>query len=287
MTNSIISDIRHIFRSGNYLLQIIVANVALFVILNIALALTPGSVSSTIIRFFALSADMSTYFWRFWTFFTYMFTHLGLWHIFFNMMWLYWMGRILVDLYGQKRVLELYIYGGLAGGIIYILSSYLLPSVSLNSYLIGASAGVMAVMIAIGVLQPNYQLRLPLFGWVSLKYIVLVGFLTSSVVDLNLNTGGKLAHFGGAIYGGLFAYYLPKGVDINKEVSQFFISIMELVRRKPKLKVVHKNTEYSRSKTENTPSQEEIDMILDKISKSGYDSLTKKEKETLFNFGRK
>lgn len=286
MTNSIFDDIKQAFKNGNYLFQIIIINAIIFIGLNIVIAITPKNVSSEVLRFFALSADVSSYYWMIWTYFSYMFTHLGLSHFVFNMLWLYWMGLILSDLYGQKRVLELYIYGGLAGGIVYVLSAFIFPNVSIDSYLIGASAGVMAVMIAIGVLQPNYQVRLPFIGLTSIKYIVLVGFLTSTVVDLNYNTGGKLAHFGGAAYGAFFAYYLPRGIDINKPISQWFLKFKELFSNKPKIKVVHSNKDFKKPKSESNINQATIDLILDKISKYGYDSLSKKEKDDLFKFGK-
>ncbi len=286
MTNSIFHDIKQAFKNGNYLFQIIIVNAVVFVGLNLVIALTPKNVSIEIIRFFALSADVSTYYWMVWTYFTYMFTHLGLSHFIFNMLWLYWMGIILSDLYGHKRVLELYVYGGLAGGFIYVISALILPVVSINSYLIGASAGVMAVMIAIGVLQPNYKLHLPFLGPIAIKYIVLIGFLTSTVVDLNFNTGGKLAHFGGAAYGVLFAYYLPRGLDINEPITKWFLKIFELFKSQPKIKVVHSNKNFKKSNEKPKVNQSTIDAILDKISKYGYDSLSKKEKDDLFKFGK-
>ena len=286
MSNSIIYDIKQVFRSNNYLYQIIIVNVAIFIALNIVIALTPVSVGDHVMRFFALSADVGSYFWMIWTYFTYMFTHTGFWHIAGNLILLYWMARILADLYGQKRVLELYVYGGLAGGLLFVIGYNLLPGYSTDTPLIGASAGVMSVMVAIGILQPDYRIRLPFFGEVALKYLVLFGFLYSTIIDLNMNTGGKMAHFGGAIYGALFAYYLPKGLDINKPISAFFKNIGSLFTTKPKIKVVHKNHNYQSSRSNPAEDQAQVDVILDKISKSGYDSLNQKEKDFLFKFGK-
>ena len=282
MNNSIFDDIKNVFKSNNYLYQIIIANAAVFLILNIALAVTPPELSNTIKQFLGLSADFSTYYWRIWTYFTYMFTHIGFRHLFFNMLLLYMLGQVLADLYGQKRLLLTYIFGGLLGGVLYMLSSVVIPNVSPDSYLIGASAGVMAVIIAIGFLQPNYMMQIFTYR-VQLKYVVLVAFIISSVLYLDTNTGGKVAHFGGALYGFLFAYYLPKGLDINLFIEKFFSSFTSIFKSKSKIKVVHKNKSHAKSST-NKASQAEVDKILDKISKSGYDSLTKTEKEFLFNF---
>ncbi len=282
MNNSIFDDLKNVFKSNNYLYQIIIANAVVFIILNIALAITPPESSNSIIQFFGLSADFSTYYWRVWTFITYMFTHIGFRHLFFNMLLLYMLGKVLADLYGQKRLLLTYIFGGLLGGVLYMVSSVIIPNVSPDSYLIGASAGVMAVIIAIGFLQPNYMMQIFTYR-LQLKYVVLVAFIISSVLYLDTNTGGKVAHFGGALYGFLFAYYLPKGLDINLFIEKFFHSFTRVFRQKSKIKVVHKNKSHSKSTTTKA-SQAEVDKILDKISKSGYDSLTKTEKEFLFNF---
>jgi len=285
MNNSIFNDIKRVFTTKNYLYQIILVNAIVFITLNLVIALTPRSFSINIVRIFALPGNAPNSLLLFWTYFTYMFTHVGFWHIVGNMIWLYWMGMILADLYGQKRVLQLYIYGGLAGGILYVLSTIILPNNDDNSYLIGASGGVMAVMIAIGILQPNYKLRLILFGEVSLKYLVLVGFLYSTVMDLNLNTGGKIAHFGGAAFGAIFAYYLPKGLDVTHRMNSWFNAISSLFNR-PKIKVVHKTKNHKNTNTTSKQDQEQVDIILDKISKSGYESLSKKEKDFLFKFGK-
>jgi membrane associated rhomboid family serine protease len=282
MNNSIFDDIKNVFKSNNYLYQIIIANAVVFLFLNVALAITPPESSNTIKQFFGLSADFNTYYWRVWTYFTYMFTHIGFRHLFFNMLLLYMLGQVLADLYGQKRLLLTYIFGGLLGGLLYMLSAFVIPNVSPDSYLIGASAGVMAVIIAIGFLQPSYMMQIFTYR-VQLKYVVLVAFILSSVLYLDTNTGGKVAHFGGALYGFLFAYYLPKGLDINLFIEKLLSSLTGIFKSKSKIKVVHKNKSHAKSNTSKA-SQAEVDKILDKISKSGYDSLTKTEKEFLFNF---
>tara|TARA_R110002050_G_scaffold80768_1_gene172702 strand:- start:5104 stop:5961 length:858 start_codon:yes stop_codon:yes gene_type:complete len=285
MNNSILDDLKNVFRSNNYLYQVIIVNAVVFVFLNIIEAVSPNDTYNSVIRFLGLSADFGTYYWRIWTYFTYMFTHVGFNHLFFNMLLLYMIGRIFSDLYGAKRFLETYLLAGLFAGILYMLSSLIIPSVSTQGYLIGASGAVMGVIVAIGFLQPNYMVQLFTFR-VSLKYVVLTAFILSSVLYLDKNTGGKIAHFGGAAYGYLFAYYLPKGLDINQFFIRIFESFKQLFTRKSKIKVVHKNKNYTKPKT-SQQDQNEVDKILDKISKSGYDSLSKAEKEFLFNFGKK
>lgn len=286
MTTSILDDIKKIFKNGNYLFQIIIVNAAIFIVLNIISALTPVSVFDEIIKYFGLSVDFSSNYWMVWTYITYMFTHLELWHIFFNMLFLYYLGHVLADLYGQRRVLETYLYGGIAGGLLYVIVSFFLPNTTPNQYLIGASGGVMAVMLATGVLQPNYILRFAILGEVKLKWVAIGGFVLSSLLDLDQNTGGKIAHIGGAVYGMLFALNLQKGTDINKVITKFLSGIVSVFTSKPKIKVVHKSKNYQKP-TSPQLTPEEVDVILEKISKSGYDSLTKKEKEFLFKFSKK
>lgn len=285
MNNSIIKDLLEVFKTKNYLYQIIIVNALVFVILNITMAIAPADSYDSIIRFFGLSADIGQYYWRLWTLFTYMFTHIGLRHVFFNMFLLYFIGRVFSDLYGSQRLLEGFIYGGIVGGLLYIISALILPNVSTDSYLIGASGGVMAVIVATGFLQPNYQVFFFTFR-VPMKYVVLVAFILSSVLYIDQNTGGKVAHLGGALYGYLFAYYLPRGLDLNSKITKLFTGLKNIFQGKPKIKVVHKNKGYQQSKP-NQKSQAEVDKILDKIAKYGYDNLTQEEKDYLFKFSKK
>ena len=284
MNNSILDDLKNIFRGKNYLYQVILINAVIFILLNVIIAATPKEVSVNVIRFIALPANVTDSLLMFWTYFTYMFVHLAFNHLFFNMLLLYMIGKIFSDLYGSKKFLKTYIISALFGGVLYVLSSNLIPTVSTDSYLIGASAGVMGVIVAVGFLQPNYLVQIFTYR-VSLKYVVLTAFILSSVLYIDKNTGGKVAHFGGALYGYLFAYYLPKGLDINNLITNLFSGLMKLFTKKPKIKVVHKNQGHQK-KSSTPQDQAAVDKILDKISKSGYDSLTKKEKEFLFNFGK-
>ena len=284
MNNSIFKDLLEVFKSKNYLYQIIIVNAIVFVLLNVITAIAPIESKQDILRFFGLSAN-TDYLWRVWTFFTYMFTHIGLSHVFFNMFLLYFIGRIFADLYGQAQLLQGFIYGGVLGGILYVCSALFISAVPTDSYLIGASGGVMAIIVATGFLQPNYTVLV--FNYrVSLKYVVLISFITSSVLYLDINTGGKVAHYGGAFYGYLMAYYLPRGIDINKKITNYLSQFSQLFKPKSKIKVVHKNNSFKREQPEEK-SQAEVDKILDKISKYGYDNLSKQEKDYLFKFSKK
>lgn len=284
MNNSILNDIKGVFQSGNFLFQIIILNIAIFLILNILVALTPVEFSQSIIQVFGLSADVGSSYWMVWTYFTYMFTHLGFNHIFFNLLIFYYIGQILGDLYGQKQLLQTYLYGGVLGGALFVLLANLIPSISTHVPLIGASAGIMAVIVAIGYLQPNYNMRFFTFQ-IPLKYIVLAAFVLSSILDLNHNTGGKIAHFGGALYGFILARSIQNGTNLNSRITNWITPLLHIFKMKPKIKVVHKNNQTKKA-APTKESQAEVNKILDKISKSGYDSLSKTEKDYLFKFGK-
>jgi len=288
MANFIVDDIKRVLGGSNQLSKLILVNAGVFLALNIVLAFTSDTASITVLSFIGLPAGITEWIFRFWTVFTYMFVHEGFFHLVFNLLWLYWFGRIMADLYTHQRVLETYIYGGLAGGILYILFSSI-PGVPVGSFLIGASGGVLAVMVATATLMPEYQLNLIFIGPVRIKYIALVGFILSTVLDFNVNTGGKIAHIGGAVYGLYYGMQLRKGVEITDGLNRFFTGIWGMIQRKPKMRVVH-NQQQSQASDHQTMSDQEkqrrTDEILDKISTSGYDSLTKEEKDFLFKVSK-
>jgi membrane associated rhomboid family serine protease len=213
---------------------------------------------------------------RFWTPLTYMFMHAGIFHILFNMLWFYWFGQIFEEYLGNKRTLGLYIMGGLAGAALFILSFNTLPifahGVAFSGALVGASASVMAIMVATATLLPNYTVSLILIGPVKLKWLVLFFIVIDFFGIAGPNAGGEIAHLGGGLMGFVYIKQLQAGHD-------WIGSIAAIFKPKSKLKVVSSNPSRGSS---GIPRQEEIDHILDKISKSGYDSLSKQEKEILF-----
>ena len=302
MTNNfIVEDLKKVLYGRNHLSKLILINAAVFLVLNIALAIASPATDETILRAIGLPAGILNSILHIWTYFTYMFVHEGFFHFLFNMLWLYWLGRILADIYGQNRVLILYIFGGLAGGLLYVLASVFPSIIPQSSFLIGASGGVLSVMVGTASLLPDYQLRLLFFGNVKLKYLALVGFILSTVLDLNANTGGKIAHVGGAGFGLLYGMQLRNGKEITDPIIEFFENIWKALQPKPKMKVVHKNTKkksagkrkdsaskgFDRSSMSDDQVQKRIDDILDKISHSGYDSLTSEEKDFLFKMSKR
>ena len=282
---SVTDEIKNVFtKSGNGLMRIILINSVVFLLVNIIeQSLRFSKSEHSLLYWLALPGNPLLALTHVWTFITYMFLHEGLLHILFNMLWLYWLGKIFVEYLGSKRLIAVYFLGGISGGLLFLLTAILFPLHFNNTFLLGASAGVMAVVIATAVLLPNYVIRLLFFGPVKLKYLALVSFILTSIIDISQNTGGKISHIGGALFGVLFTLQHKKGSDITKPVSNFFDWVLSLFIRKSKMKVSFRKSvsdeEYNLSQK---AKQQKIDTILDKISKSGYESLTKDEKDFLF-----
>lgn len=288
-------DLKKTFRDGSNLIKIIYINIAVFLLLTIAAIIgflvTNPAIPDNVLSFFSVPSSLSRLLLRPWTLFTYMFVHKDIWHILFNMLWFYWFGRIFLEYLDQKKLVSVYLLGGLSGAAVYIFSFNVFPAfagVVSESVAIGASASVMAVVIAIAAYVPDYTVQLLLLGRVKIKYMALAIFVLTSVMDFSINSGGKLAHIGGAFFGYLYTVNLRQGKDIGKGFNKAIDYLVSIFKPRKKLKVTHKKAaneyEYNKVKTEH---QARINSILDKISKGGYDSLTKEEKETLFRESQK
>ena len=298
-------DIKTFFKSS-MVNRLLVINVAVYLLISIAGIFTflfgyLGLAESVGNNILALPAAPGKLLWRFWTPITYMFTHFGFWHLLGNMLWLYFMGQMFLMVFDNKQLFGTYILGGLSGALLYILCYNVFPVFSqavAASTCVGASAAVTAIVIAICVMRPNMEIRI--FGiipmslkWLGILYVVFDLFqITGS------NSGGHIAHLGGALFGALFAWQYINGKDITKGLNNLIDKIVTLMPsssqsggRKQKMRVVYNentremsDSDFNRMKAEN---QKRMDEILDKISQSGYQSLTKEEKEFLFKMGRK
>jgi hypothetical protein len=214
------------------------------------------------------------------------------------MLWLYWFGRIFLEYLDQRKLVAVYLLGGISGAIVYVLSFNIFPAfedVVPISVAIGASASVMAVVIAIAAYVPNYAVQFFLLGRIRIIYVALAIFVVTSILDFPSNSGGKLAHIGGALFGFLFTLNIKKGRDIGKGINSIIDFFATLFKPRRKMKVTYKKPasnydypasdyDYNKTKVEH---QAKINQILDKISKGGYDSLTKEEKDTLFKESQK
>ncbi len=270
--------------SGSKLYLLIAINVAVFLAINIPAVLEWLFTGSQNVIFYytteylAIPAYLPKLLVRFWTPLTYMFMHAGWLHILFNMLWLYWIGQIFEEYLGTKRIIGVYLLGGFAGALFFVLSYNLFPvfaTVLPLSTAVGASASVMAIIVATATLLPDYSIPLIFIGPVKLKWIALAIVIIDYLSISGPNSGGEIAHLGGALLGFLYIKRLQKGTDWVTNISGIFKSGPRL----SKLKVVARNTG---KKNYYRPRQEDVDRILDKISTSGYESLTADEKEVLF-----
>jgi membrane associated rhomboid family serine protease len=288
-------DIKKTFREGSNLTRLIYINIAVFILITlvavIGFLLNNPVISDYALNLFAVPSSLKILLIRPWTLITYMFLHKDIWHILFNMLWLYSFGRIFLEYLDQRKLVAVYLLGGISGAIVYILSFNVFPAFSgivAESVAIGASASVMAIVIAISAYVPDYTVQLFLFGRIKIKYLALAIFVFTSVMDFSVNSGGKLAHIGGAFFGYFYTLNLRQGKDMGKGFNKIIDFFATIFKPRKKLKVTHKKVateyEYNKIKVEH---QAQINSILDKISKGGYDSLTKEEKETLFKESQK
>ena len=289
MANFIIEDFKKAWsKEDNGLIKIILINIIIFVsisILEVFITLSGGgSLFRVVINKLMLPASFTTFILQPWSLISYFFLHLSFGHILWNMLFLYWFGKIIHDNIGNNAVISLYILGGIIGGLSYMALFNIIPfyedRVS-ESLMLGASAGVFSIVAGSATLLPNYTFYLLFLGPVRIKYIALFYILLSFFDVTGSNAGGEIAHIGGALIGYLFIKQLQNGVNIGDGV----IKIINLFNRKNSSK---KEKEFTINKeTSFDISQDEIDKILDKISESGYSSLSKKEKEKLFNASKK
>ena len=227
---------------------------------------------------------------------TYMFLHAGALHLLFNMLWLYWFGQLFLSFFSARHLRGLYILGGLSGGLLYMLAYNVFPYFSpyVNaSWLLGASASVLAIVVATAVREPEYRVNFMFIGAVRLKYVALFAVVMDLLFVTSGNGGGHIAHLGGALAGWCFAASLRKGTDVTKWINQVFDVLSGGIRlkpspKKPKMKAEKggRTADYDYNARKKQQS-EEIDRILDKLKKSGYASLTNEEKKRLFDASKR
>jgi len=294
---SILDTIKQTFRQGNAVMRLIYINASVFVVLQlftITFSLF-NSYSGFVVSYLAMPANLTELLHKAWTPLTYMFLHEGFLHFFFNMMTLFWFGKIFLLYFSEKQLVGLYIIGGLFGAFFYVAAYNLFPYFEPflhQSILLGASASIMAIILASAVQAPNMELQLMLLGNVKLKYIAIFFVLTSFFGIKSDNGGGQLAHLGGALAGYLFIVSLRQGKDLTGGLNRILNSIFNLFGpRKLKIKPNphRKNPPMSDAEfnTNKARKMAEIDKILDKIKTSGYESLSTDEKKRLFEQGNK
>jgi membrane associated rhomboid family serine protease len=238
----------------------------------------------------ALSTESAGFGLKPWTFITYSFFHDGFWHLLFNMMVLNFASSLFLTFFTQKQLLGLYVFSAIFAGVAFVTGYYIL---NLSASIVGASAAIMGILVAVTTYQPLMNVRLLLIGNIKLWHITAV-ILILDLMQFRLdNTGGHISHLAGAVFGFVFIQLLQKGIDLSQIVTGVVTFFTNMVKKSPAtpFKTVHKNygkpVEKRSSKIiTKDKTQQQIDEILDKISQSGYDSLTKEEKEFLFKTGK-
>lgn len=302
MKDSFAGAIRRSFDAGDMRMRLIYINIAVFLLINVVLVVV--SLAGRQDWIMAHGADLylgstslpGKLLMRPWSILTYMFTHIGFWHTFGNMIMLGVFGGIFEGFIGSRKLLSTYLLGGFAGFLLYFISFNLFPALDNNSIIVGASAAIMAIVVGLATYMPNFALNLILVGPVKMKYIAMI-YVVYDFVSIQYfdNTGGHIGHLGGAAYGFVWAWNLQKG----KDISRWFEGILDriftwfrpggakfrVIRNEGKTRSARVRSDedfnYERKKR-----QERMDQLLDKISRSGYDSLTRAERDFLSKFGK-
>jgi membrane associated rhomboid family serine protease len=284
---NILDDLKLQYRTGGMVQKLIFWNIGCF-LLSLVFFYSFSVGKFQIPYWIALSSDLGIFIKTPWTLVTFNFFHYGFFHLIFNLLVLHFAGRLFSTYFTDRQLLGVYILGGVFSGIIFMLSYIIIGKAGL---LVGASGAIMAILLSATTYAPFMLLRIPLIGIVKLWHVTFV-ILLLDLIQLPLdNTGGHIAHLGGALFGFLYIKLLQSGTDLSKGISMildFFVNVSKPKKKTP-FKKVHRNTTKKavNSFQDNKDlTQKQIDDILDKISKSGYDSLTKEEKEFLFKAGK-
>lgn len=283
---SFIDNIKNRFNAGSIIEKLIYINVGVFAVsllLTVLQGLYKGQ-ASFILEWFSLDDNVSAILTKPWSIISYGFLHSGFIHLLFNMIGLYFIGNLFIQYFTQKQALQFYILGTVFGGFFYLFSQNYFPLFQASSSrLVGASAGVSAIFIGLATYMPNYQINIRFLGYIKIWHLAAVWLAFDFIGLIGPNAGGSFSHLGGALFGFLYVNQAS-----NKKID-LFDSIFSIFKKKEKpLKTVYKSKVTKQKPVQNTsPDQKQIDAILDKISKSGYDTLTKKEKDFLFKQGKK
>lgn len=291
---SLINDFNRSFQQATMLKKLIYVNVGTFIVVQLALIILKlCAVEAPVwLSFLELPSNLNALAIRPWTVITYMFLHTDVLHILFNMLCLFGFGQLFLLCFSPKQLFGVYIFGGIAGAVVYIAAFNLFPYFALvkdSTLLLGASASIMAIIVAVATYSPDYVVSLFLLGRIKLKYIAIITFLISLLSVTGNNAGGELAHIGGALLGFGFAKRMRAGKDITRQFNLFIDRIISLFERKPrKFKVTGTRPKTDKEyRTEKRDNDAELNRILDKIKRSGYSSLSGDEKKTLFDRSNK
>jgi membrane associated rhomboid family serine protease len=287
---NIIEDIKEQYKLGGVAQKIIFWNVGIFVIPLVFLGiLSLFNISFSYLDFFVLNSNFEKFITKPWSLISYGFFHQDFLHLIFNMISLYFFSQLFKTFFTEKQLIDVYFSGLIFSGIVFIISSYLFPAFSSHAILLGASGAIMTILMATTIYSPHFNVRLLLLGNVKLWHITLAFIILNFIQLSSTNSRGHIAHLGGALFGYLYIKQMRQGKNIALPFNDWYNKLFKMLspnKNKTTFKKVYKNNNVNHTNNL-TPSksteQKKIDDILDKISAAGYDSLTKEEKEFLFN----
>lgn len=298
-----IDDLKNKYREGSMLMRLIYINIAVFVVLHIIglVSVLSGHGAVDSFSWIELSSIPQEVLYRPWTVITYAFAHYEILHILFNMLWLYWLGRIFMEYFTSKQLVGLYLLGAVGGAALYLLMYTFVPALSGHNYMLGASASVMAIVVGIAAYSPDYKIGLLFIGEISLKWVAIVAVMIDLLsLDSMTNVGGHIAHLGGAGVGLLYALMMRRGHDITAPLNSLIDKLVSLFARRDKqgpgspvggraYRRAAGNTSAGADSHQQSPraAEEELDRVLAKIKRSGYTALTEEERAMLFSFSKK
>ncbi len=297
-----ISNLKAGFRQGSVPIQLVYINIGIFLAATIChlvnwLFQLPAGWPDGWVDYLMLPSNLNLLWQRPWSIISYMFLHEAIWHLLFNMLCLYGFGQLFLMFFSARHLRGVYLLGGLAGGVLFLLAQFLpVFQKQADSMLLGASASVLALITAVAAREPNLSVRLFLFGNIRMKYIALALIVFSVISVSGENSGGEVAHLGGALAGWLFTFCLNKGYDLTKWINALLDGIQALFTWKPKPKRPKKakmKVDYSKEPKDwqfnekKKKEDENIDHILEKLKRSGYESLSAEEKKSLFDASKR
>lgn len=287
------TDLKRSFRSGSILTKLIYINVGLFILIRLTgvFLLLFNLDGYSVLPYLELPSSPSLFLYKPWTVITYMFTHYEVLHILFNMLWLYWFGQLFLNYFNPRQLGGIYILGGIAGAIFFMLAYNVFPyfrMVAPFSSLIGASASVMAIVFAVSFYRKDLEINLLLIGRIKLIYLAVFTFLIDLLAITSQNAGGHIAHLGGALFGIWFASAIRSGKDLTAPMNRVLDNIINWGKPRRKMHVSYKRSETDQEYNARKHAEnQELDAILDKLKRSGYNSLSAEEKKKLFDASKK
>jgi membrane associated rhomboid family serine protease len=282
---SFINTLKYKYKTGTIIEKLIYLNVVIFALtlfVKVFQGLYKGN-QNFLVQWFSLNDNLDKFITKPWSIISYGFLHADFVHLIFNMITLYFIGNLFIQYFSQKQALNFYLLGTLFGGILFVLSQNYFPLFEgMNSSLVGASAGISAIFIGIATYMPNYQIKIRFIGFVKFWHLAAIWLAFDVLGLIGPNAGGSFSHLGGSLFGFLYVHQAS-----NKKINLFNLFSFLFKRKETPLQTVHKSAKRKENiPKKKAPNQEQINSILDKISKSGYDTLTKTEKEFLFKQGK-